>query len=527
MRILFNARIYTCNPEQTVVEALAIDNGRIVTAGSLESVKPCVSRGVEYVNLKGKTVLPGLTDAHIHLSLYAQFLSVLNCETSTRAECLWKVKNRTELAQPGEWIVGHGWNQNQWSEGFGNVHHLDDAAPRNPVFLSAKSLHAAWVNSAALALAGISAASPDPEGGMIGRFEDGKPNGLLFESAVSLFNETIPQPGLDELCRQMQTAQQTLLHMGITSVHDFDGPQCFSALQLMQAKNELVLRVCKNIPLEMLEHAIALGLRTGFGNNQLRIGSVKLFADGALGPRTAAMMEPYEGEKDNRGLLLLNVGQISDVAYRATSNGFSLAIHAIGDRANHTVLNAMEKIRLFEKENGYSTARHRIEHVQCLLPADQKRLSNLGIIASVQPAHATSDMTMANQYWGKRSSNAYAYQSLSTSGAVLAFGSDAPVENPNPFFGLHAAVTRCRRDASPGVDGWHPEQRMSLQEALAGFTYGPAYAAGLENQFGRLAAGYRADLIILDENPFDMPVERLHQLSPSGVMIDGEWVFCN
>ncbi|MBE0697521.1 MAG: amidohydrolase family protein, partial [Anaerolineaceae bacterium] len=252
---------------------------------------------------------------------------------------------------------------------------------------------------------------------------------------------------------------------------------------------------------------------------------VKLFADGALGSSTAAMLQPYEEDSQNSGMLLMDNEQIFEHGQQAVSNGISIAIHAIGDRANHEVLLAYEQLRGFEREKGLPALKHRIEHVQILHPDDYNQLARLGIIASVQPIHATSDMYAADRHWGKRSVGAYAFNTLIERGTNICFGSDAPVESPNPFLGLHAAVTRRRPDGSPAQDGWYPAQRLALEDALHGFTLGPAFAAGLENQLGRLAAGYFADMIVLNEDPFEMSADLLYRIKPCATMVGGEWVW--
>jgi predicted amidohydrolase YtcJ len=525
VRVIYNARILTLNPAQPSASAVAIDRGRVVLVGNDQEVLSQAGEKAEKHDLVGRTIWPGLTDAHIHLQNYAFALQMIDCETPTRAECLRRVAEKAGQSAPGAWVRGHGWNQNNWPEGFGTVKELDEAAPANPVFLTAKSLHAAWANSAALRAAGISRSTPDPEGGKIGRDENGSPNGLLFETAMGLLYDAIPEAAVEEVAAAVEAAQHNLCRMGITSVHDFDRSQCFSALQLLQQQDKLRLRVVKSIPLDDLHHAAGLGLRTGFGNDMLRIGPVKLFADGALGPKTAAMLQPYEADAENTGMLLLDNEQIFEYGQTAVSSGLSMAIHAIGDRANHEVLMAYEQLRKFEDKNGLPPLRHRIEHVQILHPGDYGRLAELGVIASVQPIHATSDMHMADRHWGQRAAGAYAFRTLIEHGTRFCFGSDAPVESPNPFFGLHAAVTRQRSDGSPREDGWFPTQRLTLDEALRGFTTGPAYAAGLEASLGKLAPGYLADLIVLAADPFAMPPAELHQARPVATMISGEWAW--
>jgi predicted amidohydrolase YtcJ len=525
LRILYNARIRTQNPGQPFASAVAIDNGCILMTGSDSEVLNQFYGVKDRQDMQGQVIWPGLTDAHIHLQHYAFALQMIDCETDTQAECLRRVAEKARQVPAGTWIYGHGWNQNNWPEGFGTIKELDAIVSDKPVFLTAKSLHAAWANSVALRMVGINAATQDPEGGVIGRDEAGNPNGLLFETAMEQFYAKLPTPTQEVITQAIGDAQQKLWQVGLTGVHDFDRSQCFTALQMLNQAGKLKLRVVKSIPLEDLPHAAALGLRTGFGNEYLRIGSVKMFADGALGPNTAAMLQPYEENSQNSGMLLMDNEQIFEQGQQAVSSGISVAIHAIGDRANHEVLLAYDQLRGFEREKGLPALRHRIEHVQILHPDDYSQLARLGIIASVQPIHATSDMYAADRHWGKRSVGAYAFRTLIEKGTNICFGSDAPVESPNPFIGLHAAVTRRRPDGSPAEDGWYPAQRLALEETLHGFTLGPAYAAGLENQLGRLAAGYFADLIVLDEDPFEISADLLYRIKPSATMVGGEWVW--
>jgi predicted amidohydrolase YtcJ len=297
------------------------------------------------------------------------------------------------------------------------------------------------------------------------------------------------------------------------------------ALQVLHQNGDLKLRVTKSIPVELLQQAHELGLRSGFGNDMLQIGSVKAFMDGALGPRTAAMFQPYENEPDNRGILNMDGEQLLEIGRLAVDSGLSMAVHAIGDRANHEVLDAFEQLRKYEQEKNLPHFRHRIEHVQILHPDDAARLGKLGIIASMQPIHATSDMLAADKFWGERSTLAYAWRAQLANGAVLAFGSDAPVENPNPFPGLYASVTRRRSDGTPSPQGWYPAQRLSVQEAWDGFTTGAAYAAGMENRLGKLSPGFYADLIVLEENPFTCGPDTLLKMQSSATMVNGEWVW--
>ena len=526
MLILYNANIYTFNDTLPRASAMVIDKGHIWAVGTDREILSEADNAQKVMDVGGQTIIPGLTDSHIHLEQYAMGLLKADCETKTRAECLARVADQAANIDPGEWVLGHGWNQNEWPEGFGSAKDIDALVPNQPVYLTAKSLHAAWVNSAALKRSKISAQTPDPPGGRIDRDEFDNPTGILFESAMDLIANAIPEPSAEQVTEAIYNALPTLLNVGLTGVHDFDRRRCFTALQKLRERGDLRLRVLKSIPLEDLPHAVALGLRTGYGDDFLRIGGIKAFADGALGPRTAAMLQPYTGEPNNKGMLLLDSEEIFEHGRIAVDNGLSMAIHAIGDRANHEVLNGYEKLRTYERTLGTSL-RHRIEHVQLIHPEDSNRLADLNVIASMQPIHATSDMLMADQYWGERVDLSYAWRTQLNYGTILTFGSDAPVESPNPFLGLYAAVTRRRTDGNPCPEGWYPNQKLTIAQALRAYTHGPAIAAGMEDRLGKLENGYKADLIILDTDPFICNPDELPGIKPSANMVGGEWVFKN
>lgn len=520
--ILHNGRIHTLDPGQPCAEALALSGGMVMAVGTDADVIPLAGEATEVIDLEGRTVIPGLIDAHIHLHKYALSLDQVDCEVPAIDTCLERVRHRARETSPGEWILGHGWNQNDWGR-FGTRADLDRVAPSHPVYLTAKSLHAGWANSEALKRASITDSTTDPAGGVIGRDSTGRPNGVLLEAAMSLVQSVIPADTHDRLDRMLLRAQSALWEFGITGVHDYDGPDCFDALQRLREADQLGLRVVKNIALDYLPQAIELGLHTGFGDPTLRLGNVKLFSDGALGPRTAAMLSPYEGEPDNIGILMLDGEELLEIANRAGAAGIGTSVHAIGDRANHIVLDAFEALRGIEKGQGRQPARLRIEHLQLLHPDDISRPAALNVVASMQPIHATSDMPMADRYWGSRSRYAYAWHSQIDAGAELAFGSDAPVESPNPFWGVHAAVSRRRRDGSPGDQGWYPEEKIGLDRALRAYTRGPAAAAGLENIQGLLRPGCLADLVVLDSDPFQLPGEALAAIRPDRTMVSGVW----
>jgi predicted amidohydrolase YtcJ len=522
MKLLHHARIYTLDKSKPMASAIAIDHGEVVAVGGDEMLSEL--HGAKKQNMAGRVILPGLTDAHLHLQQYVMVLEKIDCETDSLEECLLRVADRVQKVKVAEWILGHSWNQNVWA-GWPSALDLDRIAPNHPVYLTAKSLHVAWANSLAMKHANITSSTPDPKNGQIQRDAKGEPTGILFENAMQLVGDIVPAPTTDELAHAIVKSQSAFWKMGLTSIHDFDRRDCFMALQKLHADGKLKLRVTKNIPVELLDHAFELGLRTGFGDDWLRIGSVKVFMDGALGPRTAAMFEPYRNEPQNRGVLNMDGEELFELSRRAADVGLGMAVHAIGDRANHEALNAFEQLRIYEKKKGLPALRHRIEHVQVLHPDDAKRLAKLNVIASMQPIHATSDMLIADKYWGDRSALAYAWRTQLEAGAHLALGSDAPVESPNPFWGIHAAVTRRRANGSPATDGWHPEQRLTILEAINGFTTGAAYAAYADNRLGKLAKGHLADLIVLEKDPFICNPEETKDLHSSATMVDGEWIW--
>ncbi len=525
MLILHNANIYTIDGTKPRPTAVAIQDGQILATGSDEDIFSIPGRNPTKIDLDGRTLWPGLTDAHLHLERYALGIDQVACETDTLDECLERVRARASEIQPGKWILGHGWNQNTWADGFGTIEQLNDAAPDNPVYLTAKSLHAAWVNQPAMNSAKIDENTPNPTNGQIGRDFQGKPNGILYEGAMEMVSRIIPLPSLQDTADAIEKAQVHLWKSGLTCIHDFDSTTCFSALRHLHNTNRLQLRVQKSIPIESLDDAIRQELRTGIGDTTLWIGPVKIFADGALGPQSAALFEPYQGQGQNLGMLFFNSEEIYEVGQKTSTAGFSLAIHAIGDRANHEALKGLGKLRTFENNNHLIGLRHRIEHVQILHPNDLPLLRRHKIIGSVQPIHATSDMSLADHYLGERTRYCYAYKSLLDGGVILAFGSDAPVESPNPFWGLHSATTRCRKDGYPDDCGWHPEQRIPLEIALKGYTTGASYAASRETTQGRIEPGYNADLILLPVDPFTIPKHEIHHITPLATMVGGRWVW--
>ena len=513
---LINGDIHTMDPHQPRASTVAIEGDRIVEVGS--GPDPLPADG-DVVDLGGRCVLPGLVDGHIHFTWYALGLREVDVrESASLSEMLEAVARRVEDAPPDTWIVGRGWDQERWPERrFPTAADLDRVAPEHPVVLRAKNGHALVANSEALAKAGVDSETPDPAGGRIGRDDAGNPNGLLFEgSAMSLVTDSIPEPTPEETEEAIRAAFPRAWRVGLTGIHDVDSVRAFSAYQHLHRKGELGLRIAKYLPIDKRGAAVELGVEAGLGDDWLHIAGLKGFVDGALGARTAAMLAPYRGEPDNRGVLTVEPDELRGWLQTANANGLPLALHAIGDRANRLVLDAFA-------EAGTEGLRHRIEHVQLLDPADVGRLAELGVIASMQPIHATQDYEMAERYWGQRCATAYAWRSLLEVGTILVFGSDCPVEDLNPFLGIHAAVTRRTPSGAPGPEGWIPAQRLTVEEAVWAYTRSAAEAVGLDDRLGAVKVGCLADLIVLDRDIFTCDPMAIADTRVAATMIGGRF----
>lgn len=519
LTLLKNARIYPRCTRGETCSTLVISGSKILHVGDGSITNPWQSQADEIIDLEGRTILPGITDAHIHLEKYALSIKQVDCETSTVEGCLDRLRAAARSSPPGSWIRGHGWDQNRWGR-FGSLEEIDAASPKNPVYLTAKSLHAGWANSLALHECDLKAPIRPIAGGHMGTEPDGRLNGLLFEEAMKLVSDKIPRPSAEQIRASIEEAQDRLLRYGITSVHDFDGQRCFSALQELRRSANLRIRVVKNIQKAQLAAVQSVGLQSGFGDDWLRIGHLKLFADGALGPQTAAMLEPYEMQPDNQGILLLDQDEIYDIGREAFHAGLPLTVHAIGDRACRAVIRAF---MVLEKEGAAAPLPPRIEHLQVVHPADFEDLAGANITVSMQPLHAPSDRPTAERYWAERSRWSYAWNAVTQTGSLLIFGSDAPVETPDPWKGLYAAVTRKLKDDDPDAPDWVPEERIDLETALKAYTVNPPIAIGMADRLGQLTTGYLADLILLDQDPFSIAPTELPNMNVLGAMTGGEW----
>jgi predicted amidohydrolase YtcJ len=524
-RLLINANVFTLASEQPNASAIAIIRDRIVAVGG-DELRTLATKNTQIDDLQGATVIPGLIDAHVHWELTSRALRDVDLfAVPSKQEALDRIAKAVATNKSG-WILGRGWAQAMWEGGaFPTAADLDAITGNIPTYLAARSGHGAWVNTAAMKIAGITDSTPDPKGGVIQRDANGKATGILLEDAIKLVSALVPDPTSADLADMMEDAQKLAWQQGLTGLHDFDNPTAFEAMQILHEQGRLGLRIVKQINAPFIHHAYDLRIRSGFGDDWLRIGGLKIFSDGALGTRTALMIAPYEGEPENYGVVVTDAEEMVGLVSEASRRGLASTIHAIGDKAVHDVLNVFETVRGEEQQRGIhpSERRHRIEHVQVIHPDDVGRLAALDIIASMQPIHGTADYQMADQYWGARSAYSYNPRLQLDAGAILAFGSDAPVEPFDPLKGIHAAVTRRREDGSPGPEGWYPAAKLTMEETLHGFTQGAAYAGGMEDRQGRIAPGYFADVVALDRDLFTISPDDILKTRVLGTMVGGVW----
>lgn len=526
--ILTNANVVTLDPKKPSAQAIAIGGDRILAVGSAEEIASVrTSRGTEVIDLAGATVIPGMIDAHAHIASLGETLETVRLyDTPSWERVIALTKERAAKTPKGEWIVGDGWDQNDWSgaKTFPVHDALSAAVPDHPVFLQRVDGHAAIANAKALAVAKIGKETKDPPGGKILRGKDGAATGVLVDEAMQLVAKHVPAPTQAQLEERILKAQAEILKNGLVGVHDAGVNEAgLAAYEKLEKEGKLVLRVYAMLDgadPELLEKRFAAKPVVG---DRLTVRSVKLYADGALGSRGAALLAPYADEPKNDGLLIMDAAKLEAITRDALAAGFQVSVHAIGDRGNREALDAYERALAAVPET--KDARLRIEHAQVLAPEDIPRFAKLGVIASMQPTHATSDMPWAEARLGKeRVKGAYAWRSLKKAGARLAFGSDFPVEGVPPLWGLHAAVTRQDRRSAP-AGGWQPQERLEAREALEGFTTGAAFAAFEESSRGSIEAGKLADLVVLSGDPLAVKPEEIPSLRVRKTIVGGKVAF--
>jgi hypothetical protein len=527
--VYLHGRIYTNDPEHPWAEAMAIRDGKIRCVGKIDYILlECGGNdpSAETIQLKGKFVMPGFNDAHVHLGAAgADMLSLRLNGVASIEELQKRVADAVAQHKEGEWITGSGWDHTLWADKkFPNKQELDAVAPKNPVFLVHVSGHVAVANSLALLHGEITRDSPNPPGGMIERDADGAATGMLEEdSAMSLVSVRIPDLKIDQRRRGIQMVLADAAKNGVTSTQDFSDWADYLVYVQLKEEGKLTLRITEwlpfLLPLDQLQNMRAQG---GTSDPWLKTGALKAFTDGALGSRTAAMLAPYSDDPSTSGILTNDPDKLRAMAIERDKAGFQLNFHAIGDRANRVALDVFAAVA---KTNGPRDRRDRVEHAQILATEDLPRFAQLKVIASMQPSHETTDMRWAGLRIGPdRSKGAYAWASLLKSGARLAFGTDYPVEPLNPMRGLYACVTRELPDGGP-PGGWQPQEKISLDDCIRAYTSGSAYAQFEEGKKGELKAGEYADFIVLSDDLTKIPPQQYTKTTVLLTVVGGRTVY--
>ncbi|KIX10869.1 amidohydrolase [Dethiosulfatarculus sandiegensis] len=519
---IYSANIFTGDPKAPWAQAVGVKDGVIAFVGSDEEVKQAMGEAKSY-DMKGRLVCPGLTDSHCHFISLGQSLMQVDMRNLTSLKaCRERLKEAAAKAKPGQWVLGRNWNHHMWEEGREPVKaDMDDLLPDNPAMMVRVCGHSQWVNSKALEACGITKDTPDPSGGKYERDENGEPTGLLRE-ARRVIMSFVPKPSREELKEAALTAQKKALAGGLTRVHSYESLAEWDAFSELEKEGKLKIRVNHLIHTDDLMKAVERGIKPGMGSDRLWIGHIKHFADGSLGANTALLFEPYCDEPDNCGLPFLDQDELKERLAKAYEHGFGIAIHAIGDKAVYNCLEAIESAR---QKHPKDDRRDSIEHVQLCRPQDLERFIDMDIAASVQPVFIPTDWAVAESRWGAdRCKNGYSWKTIMEKNIRIQFGSDSPVEPIEPIYGLQAAVLRQTTDLKP-EGGWLPEQRLSLEQALTGFTRTPAWTARKEDVLGKIAPGAWADMTIFAKDLAQTPAEEWIGVDTEMTIIGGEVVY--
>ncbi len=519
--ILYNGIVYPGYRTYKRPSAVVIGGNKIAALGrDLPYLKQQFS-GYRLIDLKGRVVLPGFVDSHTHFYFWATTLDTMHLEkTATFGKALVKIEKFTRKCPLDEWIVGDGWSPDRWDEyHLPTAFELDRVTGGRPAALFSKDQHMLWVNSRALQMAGIDRHYREPEGGSVDRDPaTGEPTGILREvpgymPVINLFSK----PETEKVAKAWKKAARIAYSRGVTGFHSVDAPEAWEFFASRHKAHKLGFRVHYYFPVNMLDELIERKFYSGMGDDTLRVGGVKIFADGSLGSRTAFLKKPYLKDSKNYGIEVTGLKDLISQTGRASQNNLACAIHAIGDRAVANVITA------FEGAGGGKSLRHRIEHLQLIDRKDISRLKKIGAVASMQPSHCPSDRKPVDAYWGKRGRNAYIFKTLLRQQIPLAFGSDCPIEPLDPLGGIHAAVNRNGFGERGGR--FYPEEKITVSQAVHGFTAGSAYAAGRERFSGKIAPGYQADLVILDDNIYTMPLSQIYKARVAATIFDGKVIY--
>ncbi len=523
--VLIGGKVATVDKSFSIAEAVAVQNNKIIFVGENKEANKYIDNKTKVIELNGELVLPGLIDSHGHLTAYGKSLEHIDLVgTNSFQEVLDLVNEKVKTVEPGEWIRGRGWDQNDWEiKEFPSHQALSKISPDNPVMLSRIDGHAILVNQKAMEIAGIDSNTPDPDGGKIFHESNGKPTGVFLDNAEELITDHISKYSTKKIRNIIQNAANRCVEFGLTGMHD-------AGIQISRIDDYKFLIDNGKLPLRinaMLSDTVVSDLKgflqkykiDSYGNDFLRVKSIKLYADGALGSRGAALLESYSDDPENSGLIVTDSLHILEVARAALNNDFQVCTHAIGDRAIQTALNIYEEAL---QENPKNDHRFRIEHSQIVNYDDIPRYKQLGVIPAMQPQHAVSDMPWTEDRIGpERIKGAYAFRSFLDEGLIIPCGSDFPVEIPNPLIGIHNAVTREDENGYP-EGGWLPEQKMTIEEAIKGYTIWAAYAAFQENILGSIEVGKLADFTILDHDILTIEPKDILNTKPIYTIVGGE-----
>ena len=528
--ILYNGIFAIQSTVHPRAQAVAVGDGKILALGRNEEVLNLAGPDTEKIDLDGRLVVPGFIDAHIHFYEWAFKRQGVKLDDMTCLEdLLARVRQAVHSKPQGQWIFGQGWNETDWTEPrMPTRESLDKVAPDHPVLLWRCDLHLAAANSTALSLAGITADTSDPTDGRIERDAAGEPTGIIRELAINLVRQAVLPPDADQMADAFKDATKALHRRGVTGIHDIrlmadkDGARAFQTFQRLDRDGRLDLRCWVTLPGHHLDNIIGLGLRTGFGNDRLRIGHVKFFSDGGMGARTAWLIDPYLDAE--RGMPMIDMDVLAQAIDKADNAGLSVMVHAVGDRANRELINIFEALGSGRARSGSPPPPipHRIEHVQMIRPDDADRLRNLNVALCVTPANMLLDINLIDSALGEKGKWTYAFRQLVDTGAPVMFSSDCPVCDPDPLLGIHAAVTRMRCDGTP-EGGWYSDSRVTVAEALKAYT---STTASVHNaaDLGSIAPNQKADLVVLNENILAQPPSRIPHVKVDLTLFDGRIV---
>ncbi|MBI4547558.1 MAG: amidohydrolase [Ignavibacteriae bacterium] len=526
--LLINGTVYTFDQQNTVAQAIAIRGNRIQAVGSNEGLVQHYQADT-VIDLQGNTVFPGFIDGHAHILSEGSRLHDLDLVGTTSPQQIARlVQEHAKQFGRGQWIIGRGWDQNDWDvKEFPTHEILDRAAPDNPVLLKRIDGHAVWVNKQAMERAKIGSGTQDPAGGKIYRDVNGLPSGVFVDNAMDLIYSVVPELTEEEIETRLKLALEECAKFGVTEVHDMGVDlKTINVYKKLIDRDECPIRIYGVIggPGETWDHYRNQGREIGYGGGMLTVRAIKLFIDGALGSRGAALVEEYSDDPGNRGLTIDSEEHFEAMCQQALEKGFQVCTHAIGDRGNNIVLNVYDTV-LSRRSSNVESPRWRIEHAQVLLPSDVSRFAQRGVLASMQPTHATSDMYWAEARLGpERIKYAYAWRSLIDAGAIIVGGSDFPVEGVNPLWGFYAAVTRSDKNGYP-QDGWYFEQKMTREETARCFTRWAAYGGFEEENKGTIEPGKLADLTVLSKDIMKIPVMEILSTEVEMTIVGGNIVY--